>query len=232
MADYLRLIGEFFPNTGAYVSLGNDPTIYSNIVWIDTPIDQATLDALSTGEETLESRVDARLAELTPGDILQWDGSNFVPIPEPGGGGGDDLTGKLFTIEFGTQSSIGGDWLHLDGNPSNETPHIMPWACKLVAITFTNKESSADTELQVNRVDEGQGNSPSPTVFSWIIDNARVARKTDFSPDVTFAKGDKIAIFAKQRGGTDPSQVKVMLYLTVTAADESNNIENYSGDIS
>ena len=213
MPNYLRLIGEHFPTTGAYVPTGGDPTIYGDIVWIDTPIAQATLDALSTGEETLVTRIEAQIATLNTGDFLQWDGTNFVPVPEPGGGGG--LGGRLFDITFENPSSIGGDWLQLGGFPSNETPHVMPFAGKLVGITFSNKESNADTELEVRVVNEGAGNSPYSTLFTWVIDNARTARKTDFASEVTFTKGDKIAIFAKQRGDTDPSQVKVTMYLTV-----------------
>jgi len=233
MPNYLELVGCHYDNAQAFVPGGGDPTVYGDLVWTTTPISQAELDSLDpcpSPEEIDLANFFSDLEGLVPGDTLVWDGTQFVAGPAGGGGGG--IADKIFTIEFGTQSSIGDDWLHLDGNPSNETPHIVPWDCKLVAITFSNKESGADTKLQVNAVDEGDGKSPSPVVFEWIIDNARVARKTDFSPDVTFSKGDKIAIKARQRGNTDPSQVKVILYLTITAADETNNIENYSGNIS
>ncbi len=163
------------------------------------------------------------------GDILEWDGDKWVPVPHAAT---DTPAGKMFQLSFENPSSVGGDWLQLGGFPSNETPHVLAWDCKLVALTFSNKESGADTELQIQAVDEGDGRSPSPTVFTWILDNVRTARKTDFSPDVTFSKGDKIAIFAKQRGNTDPSQVKMIMTFFVTAADETNNVENWSDDIS
>ena len=162
-------------------------------------------------------------------DILEWDGTMWVPVPHDAT---DTPARKMFELTFENPSSIGGDWLQLGGFPSNETPHVVAWDCKLVALTFSNKESGADTELEIQVVNEGNGNSPSPTVFTWILDDVRTARKTDFSPDVTFSKGDKIAIFAKQRGDKDPAQVKMIMTLFVTAADETNNIEDWSGTIS
>ena len=81
-------------------------------------------------------------------------------------------------------------------------------------------------------MNEGAGNSPVSVAFTWILDNVRTARKTDFSPDVTFLKGDKLAILAKQRGDKDPSQVKMIMTFFVTAANETNNIEDWSGNIS
>ena len=41
--NYLELIGEYFPDTQAYTQ--GDPTVYTEIIWIDTSIPQLDLDA-------------------------------------------------------------------------------------------------------------------------------------------------------------------------------------------
>lgn len=231
MPNYLELVGCHYDNAQAFVPGGGDPTVYGDLVWTTTPISQAELDSLDpcpSPEETDLANFFSDLEGLVPGDTLVWDGTQFVAGPSESGG----LTGRLFDITFENPSSIGGDWLQLGGFPSNETPHVMPVDGKLVGMTFSNKESGADTELQIQVVDEGDGKSPSPVVFTWVLDNARTARKTDFASEVLFSKGDKIAIYAKQRGNTDPSQVKVTMYMRVTTADETNNIENWSGNLS
>lgn len=45
MPNYIDIIGEFFSGSEAIVPTGNDPTVYGDIVWVTTPIAQATLDA-------------------------------------------------------------------------------------------------------------------------------------------------------------------------------------------
>lgn len=47
MPNYINIIGDNYPSVEAYVAPGNDPTVYANIVWVSTPISQATLDGLS-----------------------------------------------------------------------------------------------------------------------------------------------------------------------------------------
>lgn len=42
MPNYLEVISECFPDAEAYTA--GDPTVYGNIVWVTTPIAQATLD--------------------------------------------------------------------------------------------------------------------------------------------------------------------------------------------
>lgn len=58
MANYLNIIGEYFPSANAYVSGSGDPTVYGDIQWITTPIAQGTLDAYD-GQEgvTLNSAI-------------------------------------------------------------------------------------------------------------------------------------------------------------------------------
>lgn len=46
MSDYLKILGECFPEAQAYVKGANkSPYNYADLTWMTTPIDQATLDA-------------------------------------------------------------------------------------------------------------------------------------------------------------------------------------------
>jgi hypothetical protein len=102
MPNYIRLIGEHYPTLSAHVLANGDPTVYGDIIWDDTPIAQATLDAL-VADETLVSEVVAQLAALTIGDILQWDGNFFVPLAHATG----DQTGEIpFFNQDTTQDNI------------------------------------------------------------------------------------------------------------------------------
>ena len=58
MANYLNIIGEYFPAADAYITGSDDPTVYGDIQWVTTPIAQGTLDAYD-GEEgvTLDSGI-------------------------------------------------------------------------------------------------------------------------------------------------------------------------------
>lgn len=45
MPNYIQIIGDCFPGVQAIVTDGKDPSVYTNLTWISTPIPQAELDA-------------------------------------------------------------------------------------------------------------------------------------------------------------------------------------------
>jgi len=58
MANYLNIIGEYFPAAEAYISGAGDPTVYGDIQWVTAPIAQGTLDAYDGQEgDTLNSAI-------------------------------------------------------------------------------------------------------------------------------------------------------------------------------
>lgn len=232
MPNYLRLVGEHFPNTDAYVPTGGDPTIYNDIVWMDTPIAQATLDALSTGEETLVTRIVAQLATINAGDVLQWDGANFAPVTSGDVSTGAGAVGKLFEIPFQRNGSVSNDWLLTDDLPTNSTPIIIPFDSELVGLTFSNSDETSKTELEFRCVAEGGGAGPSILKYTWILDNVRTARKSNFVSPVTFSQGDMVAVFAKKRGAQqDPKNVKLVAHFIVTVDNQSESLNDWTGDI-
>jgi len=153
----------------------------------------------------------------------------------------ENTDGSLFELTFESFSSVGDDWLTVSGStPSNETPFVLAWDCILHGLTFSNKESGVSTDLEIYRVLEGDGDSPSELMFTWQINSARTARRTTFgSPAIFFSKGDKVAVFAATPGGggspssvTDPSQMRMLIQFLVTNSDQTENQEDWSGNIS
>lgn len=51
MANYIKLIGDYYPSTNAYLPENGDPTNYDDIVWVSAPIPKATLDGLTEKDE-------------------------------------------------------------------------------------------------------------------------------------------------------------------------------------
>ena len=172
------------------------------------------------------------------GKVLTFAGINGVGTSASGLTIGFDSSGnasnatpaaQMFELTFTHLSSIGDDWLQTSGTPSNETPLLVPWDAKLVGLTYSNKEEGSDIDIEIYKVAENVGASPITLEFTWDLDDARVARKTSFSPAfAVFAKGDKIAVFARSVvGGVDPSNVRIIMHFIVIAFDETENIENY-----
>lgn len=79
MANYINIIGEFFPNTEAELAPNGNPTNYGDIVWISTPISQSVLDSYVTLiDTTTTTEVVANISNsITNGDTIIWNGSSF-----------------------------------------------------------------------------------------------------------------------------------------------------------
>jgi len=81
MANYLEIIGTNYPEAGAIVRNGADPTVYSNIEWITTPIPQATLDATEYATIGVPS---GNISQFTFGDVhgkpLDTKSDNFTRV--------------------------------------------------------------------------------------------------------------------------------------------------------
>lgn len=58
MKSYLEIIGEYYPGTSCYTT--DDPNVYDSIIWDDTPIAQAELDAA-----ILDDYKKAKIAEFS-----------------------------------------------------------------------------------------------------------------------------------------------------------------------
>jgi hypothetical protein len=79
MADYIKIIGEFFPTAEVTLTSGGSPTVYNDIVWVTTPITQSVLDTYATQLETaIVSEVVANIVTPVTGQSLVFDGTKYV----------------------------------------------------------------------------------------------------------------------------------------------------------
>ena len=151
MTDYIRVLGGCFPSAEAYVPPGGDSTVYGDLVWVTAPILQADLDASPCNTEIPPIPREVEIAEI----------ESMAAGP----------VGKLFEIPFQRNGSVSNDWLLTDDLPTNQTPVVVPFDCKLVALSFANRDKTSKTELEIKSVSEGSGSGPSTLKLTWILDD-------------------------------------------------------------
>ena len=213
MTNYLDILGGCFPSAEAYVPASGSQTNYDDLIWVTTPILQATLDVSPCASGPLPS---------IPEEILEATTASLAA----------GVMGKLFEITFNHEGDASNDWLETDDVPTNQTPIIIPFDCRLVALTFSNREETSKTELEIRCVAEGGGPGPSVLKYTWILDNIRTARKSNFISPITFLQGDMVAVFAKERGDDqEPCDVRLVAHFIITASNETESLDDWTGDI-
>jgi len=212
LVNYLELLGRCFPDNQAYVLGTGDPTNYDDLIWLGASLPKATLDS----------------SECYITNFDQTTGEEITSEVEVGNAGSG---GAIFTLAFNVEATAKNVWLSHEGDnslSSNKVPGIIPWNCKLVAVTFSNQTSNAGTDIQIHKSLAGAGNATSIS-HTWEIRGSRLGRKTVFAPDVTFAGGDKVGVYLKDQG-KDVKYVTVVLYLQITDSVVNDFSESYSGD--
>lgn len=71
--NYLEVIGRCFPGSEAYT--GGDPTNYNDLIWVTTPVSQATLDASQCAQVNYNPPVFGRGVQRWYGRIVQQAGT-------------------------------------------------------------------------------------------------------------------------------------------------------------
>jgi len=161
---------------------------------------------------------------------VEDDGNGVVTLKS--GGGISSLGGihQLVALNKGTKQN---KWTCIYGTKgaSNEIHPPMPWKSQLVGLVFYNKERGADVDIEIYVAPEGGGSTPVTQVFKWELDNARVARKTNFSTPIIFDAGDKVGVYFKD-AGKNPKDSRCILYFKIIEETEEESKENYSGNFS
>jgi len=179
-------------------------------------------------ERILLRKMDTVLAGGDSGTILTFN-ENSIGWEDMGIDGFTPL-GHIYNEVFIDDDKAKNKWLshYGDGSsPSNMSPAVVPWDCKLVAATFTNQLDDVDIDIEIYSAAEGSGNTDALKT-SWSLTNIRTARKTNFS-DIYFNAGDKIGVFLKDTGG-DAQRIVIILYLQVIAVNSTESSDNYSGN--
>ena len=158
------------------------------------------------------------------GEVITWNGNEWIA--------GSTSLGT-FQLVFTRDATSKNVWLSYYGDNSTHSykiPAVIPWHCKLSGLTFSNERAGADTDVEIYKSNEGAGRTASK-IFTWALRDTRIARKTNFSPDITFSPGDKVGIYLKDRG-LDVYKVTIVMFFSITLMEESEHTENYSGNFS
>lgn len=162
-----------------------------------------------------------------PGDVLEWDGTQWVPVPASSGG----LVGSIIQLPFVRESSnVKNTWLsHYGDNSlsSDKTTAIVPFACSVIGLTYSNQQSGVDVDVEIHAADANTTLSSQTTRYTQVIRNQRFVSDTTMT-GVDFNAGDKVGVFLKDQG-TNSKYVTVVLYLKITDDTTLLHQENISG---
>lgn len=167
------------------------------------------------------------------GGITVASGVNFTTVsgssPTPGG----QAAGAIYQLVFLHEGSDATDrWYSHYGDTSltsDKSPAIVPWDSKLIALTYTNQDNNSDVDLEIYSVHEAD-TTQKDVEFVWQLRNARVARKTNFSPSILFEAGDRVAVYARDKG-SNPDFAVLTLYLQMLTDNSTTVVRSFSGDI-
>ncbi len=146
---------------------------------------------------------------------------------------------QMFEIVFSNEAGVQDAWIGASGTPTDESPPVCGWNCRLAGLTFTNKKFGADTIIRIFRTAEGAAAATRTEVETWSITNARTARKTDYTDSlggnfVEFFEGDKLSMYLERPGGgsTNPQGVTIIChFLIINFALGTEVIDNWAGNI-
>jgi len=165
------------------------------------------------------------------GGITVTSGTNHVTVSGEATGIGS-IPGKTYQISYGNSGVTSNKWLEVGhGNPSNQSPHVLPFSSQLIAMTFSNKNPGISCDVEVYVAASGVGASPITNVITWQLRNVRVGRRTDvIASGISFTPGQKVAIYVRNQG-SNPQDTVVNMYLQIDVVTEEVPVtENFSGN--
>jgi len=140
--------------------------------------------------------------------------------------------GRIFQYNFYEDGSAKNKWLEFsDGTGCDETAGVIPWDCKLIAITYSNERKNTDVTLEVRTAPLNSG-ATDVLAKGWVIVDARTGVQKNFPTDVNFSTGDKVGVYFKHTSGTYPKKPHVSLFFLITETGNTLETitENHSGD--
>ncbi|MEM2159603.1 MAG: hypothetical protein QXN55_01460 [Candidatus Nitrosotenuis sp.] len=217
-------------NDGSYVLPGS----YTALNFVGSAVNAVTNGTNSaivdvTIDPQISNLGDVALTAVADNDILQFNSTTGKWENTPLGL--YSMIGSLFTIDMCAYQTVSNKWLGADDvvANSNAIQHILPWACKLVGWTFSSNTANVGLDLELHRLPWGSG-TVSTTLFTWALRNTRIARKTNFTPSLTFNAGDRIAIFAAAVEDQNvPNSVSCILHFMITDDTGGDADINWSG---
>lgn len=140
----------------------------------------------------------------------------------------DDFTGNLFKFEFTTDNDSDNVWLQLSHNnlSSQQTAYLIPFNCKLVAITVGSDDDGQNYDIEFYRL---AANSNSPSLFyTQQTNNARyVTNRTVSNSNINFSQGDKVGVFCNN----EHDDLIVTMWFKVTSSPVTDIVDNNNTDL-
>ncbi len=212
MPNYLEVIGGCFSGAEAYLPSGGDPTVYGDLVWVTAPVSQVDLDASPCANNDLRTKAG---------------NTEIVGV----------LDNTLFQLIFQRESTVSNAWLSHHGSnslTSDASPAIIPFACNLVAVTFSNDKANIDFGLDLHRAKPGDG-SVNDIPYSWDLIDVRTGYDTSMAQDpanaIMFEAGDKLAVFVRKITNKVPRNFVAKLSFQIVEVNTTETIENWNGDL-
>jgi len=120
----------------------------------------------------------------------------------------NDITNSesgYFTLEVFQTSKAKNKWLNKSSIYSSDVPLIIPCNCKLTGLSFCNKYSYVDLDLEFYK----NGIYYDDKVFTWEVRNKQYYAEQGLS--VNFDFGDRLYIYCRDKG-YDPDDVHIILF--------------------
>ena len=134
--------------------------------------------------------------------------------------------GCLDIMVFNENGIARNQWLESYRNsiPSNESPQVLPFDAKLIAVTYSNSAQGSDTDIQIHKSSLGSGSTLS-LVTTLQVRASRVSRFSNITP-ISFNAGDKIAVYLQDQG-IRTTNVVIKLYFLIDNHNKEDIVENY-----
>ena len=135
----------------------------------------------------------------------------------------------IFPLVFTGDLTTANEFMALTSSSmeGEETQPVMPFAVKIVGLTFMNDSNNRDCDIEVHHCSGTDTASTRDLIFQ--IRNARSAHATNFTP-VQLAAGDRVTIYVADQGD-DASDVTVILYCQITSLATANTQQNFAGSV-
>lgn len=194
---------------------------------------------MSNGTMSYTRTQEAEQTPFEPNRNPQWGGnpgpSGIVStdvqsaIEEVRNFGSTTVNGNIFSVVFSELGVASNEWIETSASiNSNHSFFVIPFTCKIAAVTYSNSNINADTQAKI--VKSAYGSGLTYTVPLQItINDARIGVVNNIGSTISFNAGDKIGLFVSNIAN-NPSDLLVTVYFQVTSETVGNKKENFSGD--
>ena len=127
--------------------------------------------------------------------------------------------GVTWAYQFFVEGNNNNKWAEIGDNViTNECPAIVPSACKLIGIMYSNKNTGVDLDVEVYK----NGTALANRVYTLQVRNQARRWVINFSGIVNFAALDRISVFTRDQGDDGDDCHIALLF-------RSTSFQNYDG---